>query len=90
VVEHKDWSLNVYQFVNWLRVLSTAELSQVDQGICHQLHPIVPLLDTLVVYALFADNVPRLLPIRLRGVNQPAIRSRNPFSRPHLARLACI
>src|SRR5947207_8548846 len=30
---------------NWLRVLDTAERSQVDQGICHQLHPIVPLLD---------------------------------------------
>src|SRR5437016_13996227 len=31
--------------INWLQVLDTAERSQVDQGICHQLHPIVPLLD---------------------------------------------
>src|SRR2546423_11810624 len=30
---------------NWLRVLDTAERSQVDQRIRHQLHPIVPLLD---------------------------------------------
>src|SRR5215510_12093640 len=30
---------------NWLRVLDTAERSQIDQGICHQLHPIVSLLD---------------------------------------------
>ena len=32
---------------NWLRVLDTTERSQVDQGICHQLHPIVPLLNAL-------------------------------------------
>jgi hypothetical protein len=31
---------------NWLRVSDTAERSQVDQRICHQLHAIVPLLDT--------------------------------------------
>jgi hypothetical protein len=31
---------------NWLRVLGTTERPQVDQGIRHQLHPIVPLLDT--------------------------------------------
>ena len=30
---------------NWLRVLGTAERSQVDQRIHPQLHPIVPLLD---------------------------------------------
>ena len=30
----------------WLRVSDTAERSQVDQRIGHQLHPIVPLLDT--------------------------------------------
>jgi hypothetical protein len=41
-----------------------------------------------VVYLRAADNVLRLLPIWLRGVNQPVIRSRNPFSRPHPARLA--
>src|SRR5437870_10400382 len=31
--------------VNWLRVLGTAESSQVDQRVCQQLHPIVSLLD---------------------------------------------
>ena len=30
---------------NWLRVLDTAERSQVDQCVRHQLHAIVPLLD---------------------------------------------
>ena len=30
---------------NWLRVLDTTERPQIDQGICHQLHPIVSLLD---------------------------------------------
>ena len=34
------------QPANWLRVLGTAERSQVNQGIRHQLHPVVPLLDT--------------------------------------------
>jgi hypothetical protein len=33
-----------FQF-NWLQVLGTAEGSQVDQGIGHQLHPIVALLE---------------------------------------------
>jgi hypothetical protein len=32
---------------NWLRVLDTAEGSQVDQRVCHHLHPIVPLLNAL-------------------------------------------
>jgi hypothetical protein len=31
---------------NWLRVLGTAELAQIDQRVCQQLHAIVPLLDT--------------------------------------------
>ena len=30
---------------NWLRVLGTAELTQIDQRVRHQLHAIVPLLD---------------------------------------------
>src|SRR5262245_52609796 len=34
------------QVDNWLRVSDTAERSQVDQCIGHQLHAIVPLLDT--------------------------------------------
>jgi hypothetical protein len=32
--------------INWLRVLGTAELAQIDQRVCQQLHPIVPPLDT--------------------------------------------
>ena len=32
--------------INWLRVLDTAESSQVDQRVGHQLHAIMPLLDT--------------------------------------------
>src|SRR5262245_19724008 len=31
--------------INWLRVLDTAELAQIDQCVCQQLHPIMPLLD---------------------------------------------
>ena len=31
---------------NWLRVLDPAELTQIDQRVCQQLHPIMPLLDT--------------------------------------------
>jgi glyoxylase-like metal-dependent hydrolase (beta-lactamase superfamily II) len=34
-----------WQSLNWLQVLGTAERSQVDQGIRHQLHAIVSLLD---------------------------------------------
>src|SRR5262249_13332305 len=34
------------QTYNWLRVLDTAESSQVDQRVGHQLHAIMPLLDT--------------------------------------------
>jgi hypothetical protein len=33
--------------LNWLRVLDTAKLSQVDQRIGQQFHPIVPLLTVL-------------------------------------------
>ena len=36
-----------------------------------------------VVYLLVADNVSRLLPIRLPRVNQPVLSSRNGFSTPH-------
>jgi hypothetical protein len=35
----------VDQRLNWLQVLGTAERSQVDQRVRHQLHAIVPLLD---------------------------------------------
>src|SRR6516165_10604160 len=38
--------------------------------------------DFLAAYPLAADNVLRLLPCRLRGVNQPVNRTRNRFSRP--------
>ena len=43
-----------------------------------------------VAYPLAADNVLGLLPCRLRGVNQPVIRTRNRFSRPRPALLACL
>src|SRR3989454_9088150 len=39
--------LRVHFTTNWLRVLDTAERSQVDQRVRHQLHPIVALLDAL-------------------------------------------
>src|SRR6187455_2485280 len=32
--------------LNWLRVSGTAELAQIDQRVCQQLHAIMPLLDT--------------------------------------------
>jgi hypothetical protein len=35
------------QSFNWLRVLGTAELPQIDEHVCYQLHAIVPLLDAL-------------------------------------------
>src|SRR5207245_8629290 len=35
----------VYYHINWLRVLGTAELAQIDQRVCQQLHAIMPLLD---------------------------------------------
>jgi hypothetical protein len=31
--------------LNWLRVLGTAELPHIDQGVCHQFHAKMPLLD---------------------------------------------
>src|SRR6266540_5351277 len=43
-----------------------------------------------VAYLGAADNVSRLGPSPLSAVKQLAIRSRNPFSRPHPARLACL
>jgi hypothetical protein len=43
-----------------------------------------------VAYPLAADNVLGLLPCRLRGVNQPVMRTRNRFSRPRPALLACL
>jgi hypothetical protein len=36
----------VYLPTNWLRVLGSAELAQIDQRVGHQLHAIMPLLDT--------------------------------------------
>jgi hypothetical protein len=46
--------------------------------------------DQLVVSLSLADNVSRPLPCLLQGVHQPVIRSRNSFSRPRSACLACI
>jgi hypothetical protein len=33
--------------MNWLRVLGTTETPQIDQGVRHQFHPVVALLDVL-------------------------------------------
>ena len=44
----------------------------------------------VVVSLSLADNVSRPLPCLLQGVHQPVIRSRNSFSRPRSACLACI
>ena len=43
-----------------------------------------------VAYLGAADNVLRLLLSPLSDVDQPVIRSRNPFSGPHPARLASL
>jgi len=43
-----------------------------------------------VAYLSPADNTSGSLPSRLRGGNQPVIRSRNPFSRPHPVWLPCV
>jgi hypothetical protein len=43
-----------------------------------------------VAYLLTADNVSGPLLTRLKGVNQPVIRTGNEFSRPRLALLASI
>jgi hypothetical protein len=32
---------------NWLQVLGTTETPQIDQGVGHQFHPVVALLDVL-------------------------------------------
>jgi hypothetical protein len=48
------------------------------------------ILQEAVAYLLAADNDYSPLLTCLRDVNQPVIRSRNPFSRPHPARLAYI
>src|SRR5229473_5987336 len=39
------WWKRLPELFNWLRVLGTAESSQVDQRVCQQLHAIVSLLD---------------------------------------------
>jgi hypothetical protein len=50
---------------------------------------VLEIVERRVAYLLAADKYFSLLQIRLDGGTQPAIRSRNPFSRPYLARLAC-
>ena len=35
------------QHINWLRVLDTTEPPHIDQGVGHQLHAVVPMLDAL-------------------------------------------
>jgi hypothetical protein len=39
-----SYSLNRLR-TNWLQVLGPAELAQMDQRVCQQLHPIMPPLD---------------------------------------------
>jgi hypothetical protein len=51
---------------------------------------IVDMALNAVAYLGAADNVSRPLPSPLSDVNQPVIRSRNPFSGPHPARLASL
>jgi hypothetical protein len=57
-IDAQKWDASTWKKVlmfNWLRVLSTnwlqvldpTETPQIDQGVSHQLHPIVPLLDAL-------------------------------------------
>jgi len=45
VRSHRE-SVLIMFMVNWLQVLGTAELAQIDQRVCQQLHAIMPLLDT--------------------------------------------
>jgi hypothetical protein len=33
--------------INWLRVLGAAEMPDIDQGVRHQLHAVVPTLEML-------------------------------------------
>ena len=35
------------KIINWLQVLGTTETPQIDQGVRHQFHPVVALLDVL-------------------------------------------
>ena len=37
----------LFILLKWLRVLGTTETPQIDQGVRHQLHPIMALLDVL-------------------------------------------
>src|SRR5215831_12436547 len=51
---------------NWLRVFDTAERPQIDQGIGHQLHPIVSLLD-----AFKTKQEPLALDLPCKGAFDP-------------------
>jgi hypothetical protein len=64
--------------INWLRVLDTAEGSQVDQRVGHQLHTVMPLLDTFKAeQQLFEFIFPRKgaldahAPCMDRGIEEP-------------------
>jgi hypothetical protein len=54
------------KYINWLQVLGTAERSQVDQGLRHHLHAIVPLLD-----AFKAEQPPLELVLPRKGPLDP-------------------
>ena len=67
-------------------VLAAENLFLRKQLACYQERHVKP----RVAYLLAADNDHRPLLARLSDGNQPVICSRNPFSRLHLARLACL
>jgi hypothetical protein len=51
-----------WQTHNWLRVLASAELAQVDHRVCQQLHAIVSLLDAFktkqqALQRIFPDSI---------------------------------
>ena len=53
-----------------------------DIYLLHLLLTIPHSIGFLVAYPLAADNVSRLLPFRLEGVNHPVISTRSVFSTP--------
>src|SRR5262245_44769045 len=58
---------------NWLQVLGTAERSQVDQRVCHQLHAIMPLLN-----AFKAEQQPLEFVFPCKGPLDPRITLASP------------
>jgi hypothetical protein len=72
--------------MNWLRVLSTAELPHIDQGVCHQLHAKMSLLQ---VFKPQEQPLEFILPRKVRStrlLNAWMAALKNRF-RPRLVRL---